>query len=73
MSETNFAFTSGAGAVLGAGDDGRGRVLRLAGEVPRRLAVGHVGVVEELLGDPAGEHRSPAAVRRRSPRSAGQQ
>ena len=38
--------------VLGAGDDGDLGILRLTGEVLRVGAVGHVAVVEELLGDP---------------------
>ena len=45
------ALVLGAG-LLGAGDDGDLGVLRLTGEVLRVGAVGHVAVVEELLGDP---------------------
>ena len=37
---------------LGAGDDGGLGVLRLPREILRVGAVGHVAVVEELLGDP---------------------
>ena len=45
------ALVLGAG-LLGAGDDGDLGVLRLPREVLRVGAVGHVAVVEELLGDP---------------------
>ena len=46
-----LAVLPGAG-LLGAGDDGDLGVLRLPREVLRVGAVGHVAVVEELLGDP---------------------